>query len=179
LVSVSKLFTHGYSVIFDSGVSIIRNDEVICVGTLYNSLYTISAKHNTYNYVASSSNPKKRKFSSQDDTTFLWHLRLGHINLNRIDHVCYTLQGFLRTRELFDGEITISMGNAAKVEAVAVGDVSLCFETTVLVLKDVLYVPDFRRNLVSVSKLFTHGYSVIFDSGVSIIRNDEVICVGT
>ena len=67
------------------------------------------------------------------------------------------------------------MGDASSARAVAVGDVYLCILDSVLVLKDVLYVPDFRQNLISVSKLNESGYSVIFDSGLSIMRNNKVL----
>ena len=45
------------------------------------------------------------------------------------------------------------MGDASSVPAVAVGDVYLYILDSVLVLKDVLYVPNFRQNLISVSKI--------------------------
>ena len=45
------------------------------------------------------------------------------------------------------------MGDASSALAVAVGDVYLCILDSVLVLKDVLYVPDFRQNLISILKI--------------------------
>ena len=100
------------------------------------------------------------------------------VDTGATDHVCYTLQGFLQRRQLSEGEITISLGNAARVAVAAVGDVHLSFSDSVLVLKNVLYVPGFRKNLISVPKLFLDGYSVIFNDNVVIMRNNSFICSG-
>ena len=51
-------------------------------------------------------------------TTSTWCVDTG-----ATDHVCNSLQGFQETRRLSDGEIMVVMGNAAKVAAVAVGEV--------------------------------------------------------
>lgn len=102
------------------------------------------------------------------------------VDTGATDHVCITLQGFQETRRLSDGEITIFMGNATKVAAVAVGDVYLSFgRNKTLVLRNCLYVPSFRKNLISVSKLFKDGYSVSFDNKVIIRKNKHFICSGT
>ncbi|CAA0823270.1 Unknown protein, partial [Striga hermonthica] len=97
------------------------------------------------------------------------------VDTGATDHVCYTLQGFLQRRQLSEGEITISLGNATRVAVVTVGDVHLSFSDSVLVLKNILYVPSFRKNLISVSKLFLDGYSVIFNDNVVIMRNNSFI----
>ncbi|CAA0821515.1 Unknown protein, partial [Striga hermonthica] len=46
------------------------------------------------------------------------------VDTGATDHVCNSLQGFQETRRLRDGEITVYMGNATKVAAVAVGVVT-------------------------------------------------------
>lgn len=78
-----------------------------------------------------------------------------------------------------EGEITISMGNAAWVAVVAVGDVILSFHSGRFYLRDVLYIPEFRRNLISISKIHLDGYNVLFDGRVTISKNNDVICSGT
>ena len=66
----------------------------------------------------------------------------------------------LGKRKLSNGEIYLRMGNATKVAAVAVGDYYLNFSRDkYLLLKDSLYVPSIRRNLISVSSLVKDGYS--------------------
>ena len=72
------------------------------------------------------------------------------------------------------------MGNATKVAAVVVGDYYLNFgRDKCLLLKDCLYVPSIRRNLISVSSLVRDGYSVLFNDYVIIKLNKRFICSGT
>ena len=81
---------------------------------------------------------------------------------------------------LRDGEIYVFMGDAMKVAVVAVGVISLSFGIDrILILNNCLYVPSFRRNLISVSKLAMDGYNVCLDRNVSIMMNERVICSGT
>lgn len=100
------------------------------------------------------------------------------VDTGATDHVCYSSQGFLRTRTMSEEEMMISMGDGTKVEVQAVGDVTLLVNSTVLILRDVLLVPGFRRNLISVFKLRRDGFSVVFDDVCVIKRNNEVICFG-
>ena len=60
------------------------------------------------------------------------------------------------------------------------GEVSLHFGGhKVLVLKDCLYVPNIRRNLISVSCLACNGYSASFNkNSVSILNGEDKICFG-
>ena len=86
-------------------------------------------------------------------TTGTWCVDTGATN-----HVCNSLQGFQETRRLAEGEIYLWMGDTSRVAAVAVGDVTLHFGgDKFLVLKDCLYVPSVRRNLISVSGLTCNG----------------------
>ncbi|KAH6836230.1 plant intracellular ras group-related LRR 3 [Perilla frutescens var. hirtella] len=76
------------------------------------------------------------------------------VDTGATDHVCMSLQGFLVKRQLSEDEITVYMGNATRVAAVAVGDIVSPFSSDrTLVLKDCLYVSGFRRNLISVCKM--------------------------
>ena len=72
------------------------------------------------------------------------------------------------------------MGDTSRMAVVAVGVVTLHFGgDKVLVLDDCLYVPEVRRNLVSVSCLSCNGYSSYFNKNSVLIKfNDEVICSG-
>ena len=90
LVSVSMLAKDGYSVSFGNTVVISKGKNSICHGTLEGNLYIIDPKTLTvHNMVMnnSTSNSCKRKEPSQLNQTYLWHLRLGHINLRRIQRL--------------------------------------------------------------------------------------------
>ena len=64
--------------------------------------------------------------------------------------------------------------------AVAVGVVSLLFSGgKILVLEDCLYVPNVRRNLISVSSLSCNRFSVIFNKNFIFVKYDaDEICCG-
>ena len=72
------------------------------------------------------------------------------------------------------------MGDTSRVAAIAVGVVTLHFEGgKFLALDDCLYVPDVRRNLVSVFCLSCNGYSSFFNKNSVFIKfNDDIICCG-
>ena len=64
--------------------------------------------------------------------------------------------------------------------ATSIGRVSLSFGyNKTLILDDCLYVPDIKRNLISVACLISHGYNVSFHSDVFISRNSKKNCRGS
>ena len=96
------------------------------------------------------------------------------------NHVCNSLQGFQEIRRLADGEIYLWLGDTSGVVVKAVGVVSLYFGGhKVLILKDCLYVPNIRRNLILVSYLAYNGFSALFNKNfVSIKYVVDDICSG-
>ena len=72
------------------------------------------------------------------------------------------------------------MGDTSRVVAVAVGVVTLHFEgDKFLVLDDCLYVPEVRRNLVSVFCLSCNGYLSVFNKKSIFVKyDDDIICHG-
>ena len=52
-----------------------------------------------------------------------------------------------------EGELFLTLADESKIPIVAVGEVNLCFSSRVLILKDCLYVPNVRRNLISATYL--------------------------
>ena len=85
LVYVSCLVEHGLTLQFNSSVSISKS-FFICSDDLMNNLYFLSPLSYNINVIEIVENEhnhlaKKRKVSNE---TYLWHLRLGHINPNRI-----------------------------------------------------------------------------------------------
>ena len=76
------------------------------------------------------------------------------VDTGATNHVCNSLQGFQETRKLSDGEVYLHMGNAMKVVVVVAGGYYLNFgRDRYLLLKDCLYIPSIKRNLISVSSL--------------------------
>ena len=78
LLSISQLCDKGFKVIFESSHSITKdsqNDKIIFMGHRNENVYTIDiSKYEGHN----------RGFSSMHDESWLWHRRLGHVNMNLI-----------------------------------------------------------------------------------------------
>ena len=109
------------------------------------------------------------------DSTDSWIIDSGATN-----HVCYSLQGFQERRKLNKNEINLHLGNGTLVSANAVEDIRVYLDSRRhLDLIDVYYVPQFKRNLISVSCLNKFGYSVTFNKVFIISKNDKIICQGT
>ena len=71
------------------------------------------------------------------------------------------------------------LGNEALVSASAVGDIRVNLDSSRhLDLINIYYVPQFKRNLISVSCLNKFGYSVTFNKVFIISKNDKLVCKG-
>ena len=99
--------------------------------------------------------------------------------------VVNALQGFTSLRKPSDVKSKIIMGGGARASVEDIGVTSLNLPSLhVLLLKDVVYVPSMRRNLISVSILNKCGYTFEFGNGKldvyfnSIIVGSEVLCNG-
>lgn len=88
LISVSILLNSVYSISFDSSVEIKRDGCMIASANLVNGLYLIFYMDNDESLHSSiyESLNVKRKFI---ESTYLWHLRLRHINLYRIKRLVH------------------------------------------------------------------------------------------
>ncbi|KAL5823246.1 hypothetical protein ACOSQ4_021146 [Xanthoceras sorbifolium] len=83
LILVSCLNKFRYSVTFNRGFIIIKNNKFVCKGTLENDLFHLYKNiSNLLDTESTESNHKRVKLSKYE--TYLWHLRLSHINLDRI-----------------------------------------------------------------------------------------------
>ena len=79
-----------YSVNFSVNEAfILKNGVLICSAKLENNLYVLSPtkanallSHEMFKIV--NTQIKRQKISPSNNSTYLWHLRLGHINLDRI-----------------------------------------------------------------------------------------------
>ena len=94
------------------------------------------------------------------------------------NHICNSLQRFQETRKLNKGELFLTLVDGSKIPIVTIGVFNLCFESRVLLLKDCLYVPNVRRNLIFATYLGKHGYCVILKDNVVIKKGKVFICSG-
>ena len=90
LTSTTYLGRHGYYVIWKDNIVLKKDKMFICSGNIVDGLYNLTPdKHELYNSeLDNNSHVKslKRKFPSTTDA-YLWHLRLGHINSNKIQRL--------------------------------------------------------------------------------------------
>ena len=82
LILVSSLTKLNYSIYFDKNLFIRKNDSFICSNMLVDNLFCITPT-SLLSIVKNNHVSLKRKVSSTNQT-YIWHLRLGHTNLNRI-----------------------------------------------------------------------------------------------
>ncbi|TQE08812.1 hypothetical protein C1H46_005583 [Malus baccata] len=79
-------------------------------------------------------------------------------------HITNTLHGFEKQKHTYKDSYNVFVGNGTKVGVEAIGVVKLKMKSGfVLHLKDVLYVPDMRRSLISASKLVKQGFGFLCD----------------
>jgi hypothetical protein len=90
-------------------------------------------------------------------------------------HVTNSSQGLLGTRTTGrERSLQVADGREAKVEVVWTLPLLLHGGST-LYLNNVLYVPSFRRNLISVASLEDDGYECLFGNNKCTIKFDDVI----
>ena len=92
-------------------------------------------------------------------------------------HVCYDKKMFSTFEPIETGE-NVLMGNSATSDIKGQGKVVLkmTYEKE-LTLKNVLYVPKIRKNLVSGSFLNSHGFRLVFESDKFVLSKSGM-CVG-
>jgi hypothetical protein len=94
-------------------------------------------------------------------------------------HIAMSLKGFLKQRKPKDHEGKVKMGTDSEVAAEYIGSVKLILESGFkLELKNVLYIPSFRRNLISVSVLDKSGLCCVFKNGVMQLLSESNV-IGT
>lgn len=87
LISVSSLVNKSYSITFGTEVVIKRNGAFICSSKVINGLYLLTPTMHEIHDTEINNRPSLKRKSPSSNPTKLWHLRLGHINLNRIDRL--------------------------------------------------------------------------------------------
>jgi hypothetical protein len=67
------------------------------------------------------------------------------------------------------------MANQAKTRILGRGDMKLTYDGETIYLRNVLHVPEVRKNLIAINQIDKEGYSILFKNGNVIIRKDEDI----
>ena len=81
------------------------------------------------------------------------------------------------SRKLVEGKFTLKVGTRTVVSAVAIGIVNIHFQNNSLFLENVYYIPGFKRNLISIDRLFEQCCNISFNNKCVITsRNGVNIC---
>ena len=89
LISISKLVCSGYSFLFNSKLSIRYNNKFVAYVSLSGGLYILDCLKEENNCVEMNepNSVKSNKRKQDINPTYLWHLRLGHANIDRINRL--------------------------------------------------------------------------------------------
>ena len=96
-------------------------------------------------------------------------------------HITNSFEGYLTSKRLSKGELTITLGNGTRVEIEAIDTLRLILDSGfIMYLVDTTYVPVFTRNLISIPKLDSYGYGLKFgNNGVSLFYNSYLVSSST
>ncbi|XP_077247228.1 uncharacterized protein LOC143886944 [Tasmannia lanceolata] len=137
-------------------------------------------KRNYRSYLACKQGDKPSQGMSQvfiAETNMIGPAFFWCVDTGATSHICNVLQGLRISRRLTDDKLNLQVGSDTIVAVQAMGDYFLTFSRGYLLLKDCLYVPSIRRNLISVSKLISDGYLVDFNKSSVFIKNENSIIV--
>ncbi|GFZ02006.1 hypothetical protein Acr_15g0006150 [Actinidia rufa] len=122
----------------------------------------------------------------KDDTTFTISLSASHSDEWILDsgcscsyHMCSNRDWFSSFEELDGGVVLMENDNACKT--LGIGTIKLkIFSGTVKVLTNVRYVPDLKKNLISLENFDSKGYKIILEGGVlKVVRGALVVLKDT
>ena len=86
LVYVSRLDKFGYSCLFGNGkVSLFQYSNMIGTGSLVGNLYKLNINVSRINESLHESNYGTKRKLTYENSSMLWHKRLGHISKQRMD----------------------------------------------------------------------------------------------
>ena len=87
LISVSSLVNKSYSITFGTEIVLKRYDTFIYSDKVINGFYLLTPTMYEIHDTEIINRPSLKRKSTSSNPTKLWHLRLGHINLNMIDRL--------------------------------------------------------------------------------------------
>ncbi|GMP88605.1 hypothetical protein CsSME_00040528 [Camellia sinensis var. sinensis] len=93
-------------------------------------------------------------------------------------HIVQNKDMFMKFTEKKVGEHRIYMGNNSYSDVLGIGNCQFSIKGTSIVLHDVLYVPNIRRNLISVPVLTQKGFEVNFRFNTVLIKKGSVLVKG-
>ncbi|KAM1690667.1 hypothetical protein ACFXTN_029554 [Malus domestica] len=94
LISISKLLRDGHSVLFDKmSCTLYLNGRIISHGNMIEGLFHLETNSGMH-CIASGNTSKPKKAREEVDQEKMWHLKLGHVNLDKIHKM--SKDGYIR-----------------------------------------------------------------------------------
>ena len=104
--------------------------------------------------------------------TSTWILDSGATN-----HICFSFQESCSWKKLVEHETTLKVGMREVVSVEPVRDLKMFLEDRYLLLKNILYVPQIKRNLTSIPCILEHMYEISFEINETFIFSKGIqIC---
>ena len=105
LISISVLDKSGFTCSFGNNLfSLMRNSNVVASGNLIDNLYMVNTQPSVNETLHVNSRGTKRKLTNED-SSMLWHRRLGHISKQRIERL--VSDGILGPLDLADFTVCV------------------------------------------------------------------------
>ncbi|KAK8600890.1 hypothetical protein V6N12_050735 [Hibiscus sabdariffa] len=90
-------------------------------------------------------------------------------------HICTSVQGLQKRRNLDKGDVDLRVGNGAKVAALAIGTYTLSLPSgLVLNLENCYFVPSLTKNIISVSCLDKIGFEIVIKNNCCSFYHDNL-----
>ena len=98
------------------------------------------------------------------------------VNSAATEHVARDRVGFVEYRRILVGCSDSKVGNGASMEVLGIGTYKLELRGgRILLLHDVLYAPEIRRNLLSIVTLLRFGFRFIFENNYVLLHLEQFI----
>jgi hypothetical protein len=72
-----------------------------------------------------------------------------------------------------DKQEYLYMANQAKSRILGTGDIKLTWDGKSICLRNVLHVPEIRKNLIAINQIDKEGYSILFKNGNVVIKKND------
>ncbi|XP_019189518.1 PREDICTED: uncharacterized protein LOC109183945 [Ipomoea nil] len=126
-------------------------------------------------------NFNKENSNTEGKYTDLMHINSAYLNSyawiidsGATDHIVCSLEFFDNYRTVSEAKVNLPNGNHATVEHI--GNIKLSND---IWLKDVLHIPSFKFNIISIHKLLQNSaYSLMFTYGQCLLREDHGRMIG-
>ena len=101
------------------------------------------------------------------------------LDIGASSHIYSSLQDLASERRLGSNEVTLKLGDRASIAAKAMGTTFIDLNDHVLLLNNILYVPNVYKNIISISSMTRKCYKLLFERDVyTFYFNNKIVGMG-